>query len=325
VAFGSTTSAIGLRTPLQNAYSAAVPAFGFVADPAGRLQPHGGQFWDGRADTLAAQALQPLLNPAEMNNASAAAVVAKVAAAPYAAAFEAQFGPASLSNASTAFSQIGLAIQAFEQATPFQAFSSKYDAVLAGKASFSAAEQRGLALFTNPASANCASCHAMNPKSSNPADSLFTNFSYHADGVPRNPALPQNQVASFYDLGLCGPERSTPSVPAGVNAASLCGKFRVPSLRNVALRQHYMHNAFFTSLSDVVSFYATRASDPQRWYGPSGVPNDLPAAYLKNLETAQPPFNGSPSTGAVLNAAQISDLVAFLGTLSDGFVPSPAP
>jgi len=87
-----------------------------------------------------------------------------------------------------------------------------------------------------------------------------------------------------------------------------------------------MHNAFFTNLNDVVSFYATRASDPQRWHGPSGVPNDLPARYLQNLETHQPTFNGSPSSGAVLTPAQISDIVAFLGTLGDGFLAgAPAP
>jgi len=236
VALGSTPVAVGLRAPLRNAYSGGIPAFGFVAGASGRSHPRGGQFWDGRADTLAAQALLPLLNSAEMNNPSAAAMVAKVAAGPYAAAFVQQFGAASLSNTASAFAQIGLAIQAFEQAAPLQAFSSKFDAVLAGKAVFSAAEQRGLGLFTNPNSANCASCHAMNPKSARPSDSLFSDFSYHADGVPRNPALPQNRVAGFFDLGLCGPARTVPAVPAGVTADSLCGKFRVPSLRNVARR-----------------------------------------------------------------------------------------
>ena len=44
-----------------------------------------------------------------------------------------------------------------------------------------------------------------------------------------------------------------------------------------------MHNGFFTKLRDVVSFYATRNSDPKRWYGPAGVPNDLPAAYVPNI------------------------------------------
>ena len=283
------------------------------------MHPRGGEFWDGRVDTLAQQALLPLLNPVEMNNPGAAAVVTAVASAPYAAEFEQVFGPSALANVGSAFTQVGLAIQAFEQSAALQPFSSKYDAVLAGKASFTAAEQRGLVLFQNPANANCASCHAFKPGSRNPADALFTDNSYHADGVPRNPAIPANAVAGFFDLGLCGPARTTPVVPAGVNPDSLCGRFKVPSLRNAALRSHYMHNGVFTSLSEVVAFYATRNSDPQRWYGPAGIPNDLPARYLHNLESKAPPFNGSPATGAVLTPAQVSDLVAFLGTLSDGF------
>ena len=72
------------------------------------------------------------------DNASAAAVVAKVAAAPYAAAFVSQFGAGSLGNVAQAFNQIGLAIQAYEQAPRFQPFTSKYDAVVTGRATFSA-------------------------------------------------------------------------------------------------------------------------------------------------------------------------------------------
>jgi cytochrome c peroxidase len=76
----------------------------------------------------------------------------------------------------------------------------------------------------------------------------------------------------------------------------------------------------------VVNFYSTRNSDPQHWYGPSGVPNDLPAQYLQNLETRQPPFNHRASAGPLLTPAQVSDMVAFLNTLSDGFtVPSTNP
>lgn len=321
VALGSTSTSFGLRNPLQSAYNAGVPPFGFVLNANGNLEPRGGHFWDGRSNTLAEQALLPFLNPVEMNNPSAAAVVAGVAAAPYSAEFERIFGPSSLTNTSQAFTQIGLAIQAYEQSRDLQRFTSKYDAVITGKATFTASEQRGMALFTNRATANCASCHAMNPNSKNPADSPFSSFSYHATGVPRNSAIAQNRDSNFYDLGLCGPERSAPTTPPGVAPDSLCGKFRTPSLRNVALRQRYMHNGFFTNLTDVVTFYATRASDPQRWYGPSGVPNDLPAPYLKNLANKAPPFNRTPATGAALTPTQISDLVAFLDTLSDGFVP----
>ena len=321
VALGSLPTSLGLRTSLMNAYSANTPPFGFVTPPGRPLAAHGGLFWDGRVDTLEAQALLPLLNPIEMNNPSATAVVAKVAAAAYAGAFRQAFGPAVFNNPSQAFTDVGLALQAFEQTAALQPFTSKFDAVVTGKASFSAAEQRGLTLFTDPKGANCAGCHKVNLSSGNPADSLFTDFTYMATGIPRNTAIPDNANPTFFDLGLCGPERTSFSPPAGVSASQFCGMFRMPSLRNVALRQRFMHNGFFTQLTDVVNFYSTRVSDPQRWYGPSGIPNDLPTAYLGNLQTAIAPFNRRPGQGPVLSADQVSDLVAFLGTLSDGYTP----
>ena len=322
VAKGSLPTSFGLRNPSQAAYSASIPAFAFVPAkaPATGVVPVGGQFWDGRADTLAAQALLPLLNPVEMNNASAAAVVNTVAQASYATLFKQVFGANVFANAGVAFNDIGLALQAFESGASFQAFSSKFDAVVSGKASFTAAEQRGLALFLDPNGGNCAGCHHVNPASSQPSDSPFTDNSYVVEGIPRNTLIPSNASATFYDLGLCGPERTPPTPPAGVNINHFCGAFRVPTLRNVALRGHYMHNGFFTQLSDVVSFYSTRNSNPQHWYGPTGIPNDLPAEYQGNLETKRAPFNRPASAGPLFTNAQISDLVTFLGTLSDGYL-----
>ena len=78
-----------------------------------------------------------------------------------------------------------------------------------------------------------------------------------------------------------------------------------------------MHNGVFTSLSEVVSFYATRNSNPKRWYGPAGVPNDLPTAYLPNIVSDRAPFNKKATDGPALNASEVGDVVAFLKTLSD--------
>jgi cytochrome c peroxidase len=318
VAMGSLPTSVGLRAPNQAAYSASIPKFGFVTNPQGAQVPAGGQFWDGRADTLAEQALLPLLNPVEMNNADQASVVSKVAAASYARQFTDVFGPAALSNTTQAFHQIGQAIQAFEQSATFQAFSSKYDAMIQGKAVFSASEQNGLALFQNPVN-GCAACHRMDPANSDPKASPFTNHIYVVEGIPRNKLIPSNAVETFFDLGLCGPERTPPVAPVGVRISDFCGAFQVPGLRNVALRPALMHNGFFANLTDVVNFYSTRNSDPQRWYGTSGIANDLPAQYLANLETKRPPFNRRASAGPLLTPAQVSDLVAFMNTLSDGY------
>ena len=62
---------------------------------------------------------------------------------------------------------------------------------------------------------------------------------YHALGVPRNPRIPANADPAFFDLGLCGPRRER------VADDSLCGAFKVPTLRNVARRRSFMHNGFF--------------------------------------------------------------------------------
>jgi len=326
VALGSQAGALGIRNAMTNSYQGLVPAFGFITE-GGKTEAVGGHFWDGRADTLALQALGPLLNPLEMNNPSREAVVAKIAASTYADTFKRAFGANIFANTDAAFTQIGEAIAAFELAN-LQPFNSKYDAMVRGQATFTPAESRGMAVFQNPNRANCAGCHLMNATSGNPADSPFSEFTYYATGVPRNTAIAENANPTFYDLGLCGPNRSVPALPAtvapGTTANQFCGQFRMPTLRNVAERPAYMHNGVFKTLREVVAFYATRNSNPQRWYGPTGVANDLPARYLANLEVTKAPFNRLASEGPALTEVETDDLIAFLHTLSDGYVPPTA-
>ena len=321
VAQGSQPSAVGLRNAMTNSYVGFIEPLSFITTN-GETEASGGHFWDGRADTLAQQALGPLLNPLEMNNPSKRAVVDKIAASRYAPLFRQQFGANIFSDTDAAFTQIGVAIEAFERAA-LQPFSSKYDAMVRGSASFTAPEARGMALFMDPARANCAGCHLMNPNSGKPEDSLFSEFTYYATGIPRNTAIPRNADPAFFDLGLCGPERTAPLLPttvaAGVTIENFCGKFRMPTLRNVAERPAFMHNGVFNNLAEVVRFYSTVKSNPQRLYGPSGIPNDLPAKYLTNIETTKAPFNRAPTAGPVLTEPEVADIVAFLRTLSDGF------
>jgi len=219
-------------------------------------------------------------------------------------------------------------LAAFESTTRFQAFSSRYDDYIAGRVKFTPAEDNGMKVFMDPVKGNCASCHSMNPKSVKPADNLFTDFAHYATGIPRNKAIPANANPSYFDLGLCGPNRTRPAlsanVPAAVSIEKFCGTFKMPSLRNVGERQVFMHNGVFSSLRDVVSFYATRDSSPQRWYGPSGVPNDLPLAYQPNIVRDRVPFNRAANAGPALTDKEIDDVVAFLKTLSDR-LPAPVP
>ena len=325
---GSVAGVFGLRNAMSNAYGTFVPSF-HIAVTNGNLVAAGGMFRDGRADSLALQALAPFLSGQEMNNASAAAVMQKIAAAGYANQFKTQFGSGIFSNPNQAFQDVGVAIAAFETTQQFQQFSSKYDQFVQGKVQLAANETRGMQLFMDRTRGNCVACHAMNPNSKNPADNLFADFSYHALGIPRNRAIPSNASPSFYDLGLCGPKRQIPALPANApasaNAQQFCGTFRTVSLRNVALRNTFMHNGLFRNLPTVIDFYSTRNSNPQRWYGSTGMPNDLPVAYLPNIIHDRPPFNRPQSAGPLFSAGEASDLIAFLGTLSDGFgTASPA-
>ena len=327
VPLGSLPKSFGTRSVMQNSYSSFTPPFGFRVLN-GDVDPVGGLFWDGRADTLVQQAQLPFLAANEMNNKDGASVVAKIAAGPYAKAMTDLYGKDIFKNPTLAFTRVGEALAAFESSLRFQAFSARYDDYLAGRAKLTSTEDNGMKVFMDPAKGNCASCHSMNPKSTKPADNLFTDFAHYATGIPRNPAIPANANPSYFDLGLCGPNRSRPAlsanVPPSVSIEKFCGTFKMPSLRNVGERQVFMHNGVFSNLRDVVSFYATRDSNPKRWYGAAGVPNDLPLAYQDNIVRDRVPFNRPAGSGPALTEKEIDDVVAFLKTLGDR-VPAQAP
>lgn len=310
----------GLRSTPSARYLDQAGAFRFDAQG----NPQGGLFWDGRADDRVAQARGPLFNDHEMANVSVATLATKLRAAPYLSELLRSAGlPASASDEQLLQASLQALAGYQAQDTAFHAFSSKFDAVRDGRASFTAAEARGLAAFNDPQRGNCSACHSSQAAPNAPANAraLFTNHRYFALGVPRNQSKATADPA-FFDLGLCGPQRSDLA-----NRSDLCGKFRVPSLRNVALTGPYFHNARFTTLEEVVGFYATRESDPARWYpvvnGQVQRYNDLPAAYQGNLFRGAP-FNRRPNQPPALTPQDVSDIVAFLRTLSDGFTPGSA-
>jgi cytochrome c peroxidase len=201
----------------------------------------------------------------------------------------------------------------------FRLFTSKYDAFLNGKARLTEQETRGLALFNDPRKGNCAACHPSG-RGSDGSPPLFTDFTYDNLGVPRNDAIPDNADAVYVDLGLCGPQRTDLA-----NRPDLCGAFKVPTLRNVARTAPYFHNGRFATLQEVVGFYVRRDTNPEEWYptGASGVQkfNDLPASMHRNVNTTEAPYNRKLGDAPALNPAEIEDVVAFLKTLDDGYVP----
>jgi cytochrome c peroxidase len=289
------------------------------SQPAGG-RPSGGFMWDGRAASLQDQARGPFLNPVEMANRDVADVVSKLAAAPYARRFRDAFGDAILRDPDAAFERMTFALQQFQLEAPeFASFTSKFDAVAAGKATFTAREANGLALFNRTDKGNCALCHS-STKPENAPGALFTRFGYANLGVPRNAEIPANNDPAFFDGGLCGATRTDLAA-----RTDLCGAFKVPSLRNVALRKHFFHNGVFDSLEQVVRFYAHRDSAPQVFYStdPLGTPipyDDLPEALRSNVFSLAP-FKQTPGAEPTLTNAEIADVVAFLRTLTDGYAP----
>jgi cytochrome c peroxidase len=315
VARGSKRESLGTRNAPTLMYLATAPRFAFV-EKEGKRVPVGGLFWDGRAATLEEQAVQPYFNPLEMNNGDAKSLVAKVAQGEYAAQFRQAWGADVFDDPQRALAAIGASLAAFQRSALFQPFTSKFDAVLRGQAKFNEQEERGFGLFTIRQKGNCSACHAVNVDSRDPRDSLFTDFSYHALGVARHTAIPANKDATFVDMGLCGPTRN--DLAKQPDAKRWCGFFKVPTLRNIALTAPYMHNGRFDKLRDAVAFYATRDTNPERWYPDGAKFNDLPPELHANVDVETPPYHREGKRPA-LKDDEIDDIVAFLHTLTDGW------
>ena len=315
----------GTRAVPSLAYTAATPFFSehyYESDEEGNEAidegPTGGRTWDGRADRPRDQAAIPLLAANEMANADEASVVAKVAAAPYAAELKRLHGDGIFQDTHKAFIAIGEALEAYQE-TPaeFSPFTSKYDAYLRGEAQLTGQESRGLAIFVDPTRGNCHLCHRALPTAQGRLP-VFTDYGYAAVGVPRNREIAANADPRYFDLGLCGPARNDLADRAG-----FCGLFKTPSLRNVATRQAFYHNGVMHSLHDAVAFYATRDTDPGRWYPKDADGNvrkfdDLPERYQTNVNS-EPPFGGKPGGNPALSEQDVADIVAFLETLTDGY------
>jgi cytochrome c peroxidase len=295
----------GFRAVPSLRYLRTTPAFFFDAEGT----PAGGFNRDGRANTLADQARRPFLAPHEMANGTADAVAQKLAVAAYAEEFRRVFGANVFAEAETAFDR-----------ARFAPFDSKYDLFLAGRVRLSGAELRGLALFNDPQKGNCAACHPSG-RGADGSPPLFTDFTYDNLGVPRNAQIPATRDPAYYDLGLCGPDRTDLAT-----RAELCGAFKVPTLRNVATRKVFFHNGRFDSLITALQFYVQRDTDPAKWYpqladGSIDRFDDLPAAYKGNVNQTEVPYNRKLGDAPALTDAEIADLAAFLGTLTDGYRP----
>jgi cytochrome c peroxidase len=290
----------------------------------------GGMFWDGRAtgltldDPLAEQAQGPFLNPLEQALPAASDVVDRVCKSKYGDLFRRVCGVGSgtdiCADVPAAHDCIARSIAAYERSTEVSQFTSKFDAYLLGKAVLTPQERDGLDLFKGVAS--CSLCHVID----DPAP-LFTDYTYDNLGVPRNPQNPFYSNTKFnpeglnwVDPGLGGFLKSI-----GKEYASEMGKHKVPTLRNVDKRpgpgfvKAYGHNGYFKSLKGIVHFYNTRDTKPPCSDLFTTEKDALKQGCWPEPEVAEN-VNMTELGDLGLNAAQEDAIVAFLKTLSDGFI-----
>lgn len=346
VYMGSVRNRAGNRRPPTAAYATPSPILYF--DEAEGVWI-GGNFWDGRAtgeqlgNPAADQALGPFLNPVEQALIDEICVVVRIADGPYADLWEEVWGqdlgviefPEDLdkscrseaaidyamdlrSTVLEAYGRVGLAVEAYEASHEVNAFSSKFDAVMADMAEFTPQEEWGFQLFEGKAM--CSACH--------PSDgpyALFTDFTYDNLGVPANPLNPvYEDDPGFVDLGLAGFLATVDEA-----AADFYGAVKVPTLRNLAKAagnapKSFGHNGFFKSIEQIVHFYNTRDVLPQ--CEPHQMPRTAGELAKVGFEPACWP---APEVAENVNTDELGDLgltmeeeaavVAFLKTLSDGW------
>lgn len=178
------------------------------------------QFWDGRAATLEAQISGPMTASDEMGTTPAAAAEAISKIAGYAPLFEQAFG-----DRQVTFDRIAKAIASFERT--IVSGNSPYDRFLKGdKHALSPAAKRGLEIFER--SGECSECHS----GFNFSDEKFASLGIGPDGKPPDPGL----------AGITGKRGDE-------------GKFKTPTLREVAHTPPYMHDGRYQKLDDVLEFY----------------------------------------------------------------------
>jgi cytochrome c peroxidase len=373
---------IGPRNPQSYAYAAFAPILHYNAT---QNSFYGGNFWDMRATGIrlgnpaAEQAEGPPVNPVEMGNIDTACVVWKASQSQYASLIETIWGVQSFaitwpSNVATicarpgpppandplpvhlstvdrgtsnsTYDHIAMAMASYESSPDVSAFSSKFDAYLAGNATLTAAELNGYTLFNGKG--RCNQCHlsgtavgSLNSEVAADVAPLFTDFTANNIGLPKNLALPyycENKPDQFgytaNPLGLAFVDLGVGAMLSGSNnpnplqwkqlAPLFNGTFQTPTLRNVDKRprvgfvKEYMHNGYLKSLKEVVHFYNTSQALPRCAQGSPGekvtcwpapeYPATLNTTQLGNLR---------------LSSAEENAIVAFLRTLTDGFVTSP--
>ena len=294
---GDDNKSLGDRQAPSAAYAMFSPEFHY--DEKAKMYK-GGQFWDGREATLAGQAGGPPTNPIEMGMASKEMVADRLKENPYyIQSFKDIYGEDVLSSDEKIYEAMTNSIEKFEMTKEFAPFDSKYDRFLKDEYDLTPLEDLGKALFFSNNNNSCATCHVL--KGEDKKGETFTNYEYHNIGTPINHELRAKNGITNIDLGLL-------NNPA-VTDKNQIGKYKVPTLRNVAVTAPYMHNGVFKDLKTVVEFY-DKYNNKERTINPeTGKVWDEPEVKetidLENLKAKKQ------------NDRKVDALVAFMKLLTD--------
>ena len=226
--------------------------------------------WDGKEFSLEKQALEPVTNPLEMHSKWTNVEEKLQNHAEYPTLFKQAYGTSTIDS-----TLITKAIAQFERT--LISGNSKFDKFLSGEVNLTLEEQNGFDIFMDEAKGDCFHCHGSN---NNP---LWTDNKFHNNGLDSN----------FSDLGL--------GAITGDPADN--GKFKTPSLRNLAFTAPYMHDGRFATLEEVINHYSDG---------------------LQPSSTIDPLMKKVNQGGVGLSAKDKADLKAFLLSLSDfDFINNP--
>jgi cytochrome c peroxidase len=338
----------------------------------------------------AEQAQDPLRDPLEMGMPDSACIVRRLSLSVYRKLFETVWGPQAFvitwpadvdhicstpagaavfggnpnpvklsavdrGRSNATFGQYALSVTAYEGSPDVSAFSSKFDAFLAGKHTLTANEMAGYNLFRGKG--NCNSCHldgrstTLTPGQTddgNAADVApkFTDTTSSNLGLPKNPAdpfyyettpdsfgfTPNPAGFAFTDLGvglfLRNLSGTTPNSDWTPLAPAFDGFMQVATARNVDMRpkcpngktfpKAFMHNGYLKSLKEVVHFYNTRDVYPfpvESGHCPPGTKEKVNC-----WPEPEVPQTKDMTIGKLgLTPTEEDQIVAFMKTLTDGF------
>lgn len=226
-----------------------------------------GFFWDGRAVTLEDQAIMPIQDPLEMHEILPNVVIKLSRSEMYPKLFYEAFGEEVITAELT-----GKAIAQFVKSVT--SGNSRFDKATAGEIFLTDQEVLGYELFLALDGGDCFHCHGIN-------GGLFSDYQYRNNGL--------DAATRFFDF-------ADPGLGVVTGDTADYGKFKTPSLRNIALTAPYMHDGRFATLEEVLDFYSEQV-------------NDTP--FTDNF------MQFSFQSGVQLTAEEKAAIIAFLKTLTD--------